>query len=260
MRSGETAPDPVVALWKDGLAERIEVGNLREAEIEELLATVLDGPVDAASVRQLTRRSRGNPMVLRELVTGAREGGALAKDGGIWRLRGGLRPTARLVELVALRLGDLSQAERTVLELLTLGEPLGQAELGRLADPASVEALEGKGLITSWLDGRRVQVGLAHPIYGDVVRVGISALREQALVRSPSRTGTARLSAKSPPTSSGWARCSTPPRPAPRPPSSSAVRAGPGTPPLPSSGPRGCWNTARDPRRRRSRSSPPGCG
>ena len=123
-------------------------------------------------------------MVLRELVTGARESGALAKDGGIWRLRGGLRPTARLVELVALRLGDLSQAERTVLELLTLGEPLGQAELGRLADPASVEALERKGLITSWLDGRRIQVGLAHPIYGDVVRVGISALREQAIARS----------------------------------------------------------------------------
>ena len=55
VRSGETAPDPVVALWKDGLAERIEVGDLREAEIEELLASVLDGPVDAASVRQLTR-------------------------------------------------------------------------------------------------------------------------------------------------------------------------------------------------------------
>jgi DNA-binding CsgD family transcriptional regulator len=184
VRSGETAPDPVVALWKDGLAERIEVGNLREAEIEELLAAVLAGPVDAASVRQLTRRSRGNPMVLRELVTGALESGTLAEDGGIWRLRGGLRPTARLVELVALRLGDLSADERTVLELLTLGEPLGQAELGRLGNPASVEVLERKGLIASWLDGRRVQVGLAHPIYGDVVRVGISALREQALARS----------------------------------------------------------------------------
>jgi hypothetical protein len=30
-RSGETAPDPVVALWKDALAERIEVAVLPDA-------------------------------------------------------------------------------------------------------------------------------------------------------------------------------------------------------------------------------------
>jgi len=184
VRSGEVAPEPVVALWKDGPAERIELGVLGEAAIEELLVTVLGGPVDAASVRQLTDHCRGNPMVLRELVSGALDSGALAGDGGIWCLRGGLRLTARLAELVALRLGNLSAAERAVLELVTLGEPLGQAELGRLTDPAVVEALERKRLITSRVDGRRVQVWLAHPVYGDVVRVGISALRERTIARS----------------------------------------------------------------------------
>jgi hypothetical protein len=117
---------------------------------------VLGAPVDAASVRQLADHCRGNPMVLRELVSGALERGALAADGGIWRLRGGLRPTARLVELVALRLGDLSAAERAVLELVAVGEPLGQGELAQLADPAAVEGLERKGFITSRMDGRRV--------------------------------------------------------------------------------------------------------
>jgi hypothetical protein len=52
VRSGEPAPDPVVALWKDGPAERIEIGILDDAAIEELLVSVLRGPVDAASVRQ----------------------------------------------------------------------------------------------------------------------------------------------------------------------------------------------------------------
>ena len=132
VRSGEAAPDPVVALWKDGPAERIEVGVLRPAAIEELLASVLGGPVDAASLGQLAHHAQGNPMVLRELVSGALETGTLADDGGIWRLRGALRPTARLVELVALRLGDLSGPEHAVLEPLALGEPL---ELGR-AGPA----------------------------------------------------------------------------------------------------------------------------
>ena len=119
VRSGERAPDPVVALWKDALADRIEVGVLDAAAIEELLVSVLGGPVDAASVRQLVDRCRGNPLFLRELVIGALEAGALVEEGGLWRLEGDLRPTARLVELVALRLGDLTDAERAVLELLT---------------------------------------------------------------------------------------------------------------------------------------------
>ncbi len=185
VRTGEPAPDPVVAMWKDGLAERIEVGALGDAAIEELLVTVLGGPVDAASVRQVADRSRGNPLYLRELVTGAVETGALAEQGGIWRLRAdGLRPTARLAELVALRLGDLSDPERAVLELLALCEPPGQVQLDRLADPAAVEALERKGLIASRIDGRRVEVRLTHPVYRDVVRAGITPLRERALARS----------------------------------------------------------------------------
>jgi DNA-binding CsgD family transcriptional regulator len=184
VRSGEAAPDPVVALWKDGPAERIEVCVLGDPAIEQLLVSVLGGPVDAASLRQLADHCRGNPMVLRELVTGALETGTLTDEGGIWRLRGALRPSARLVELVALRLGDLSGSERAALELLALGEPLEPVELDQLADPVAVGTLERKGLITSRMDGRRVQVWLAHPVYGDVVRVGISALRERAISRS----------------------------------------------------------------------------
>lgn len=184
VRSGEQAPDAVVALWKDALADRIEVGMLDAAAIEQLLVSVLGGPVDDASARQLADRCRGNPLFLRELVMGALNADALVEDGGLWRLQGNLRPTARLIDLVAFRLGDLTGPERAALELVTVGEPLEQEELAELADPASVDALEQKGLITSRPDGRRVRVWLAHPVYGDVMRVGITALREQRIARS----------------------------------------------------------------------------
>ena len=184
VRAGEVLPDPVLLLWKDGPAERIEIGALDDETIEELLASALGGPVDAATVRELAGRSRGNPMFLRELVNGALETGALIEAGGLWRLEGAPSPSVRLVELVALRLGDLSQSERSVLELLALGEPLGLAELTRLADPSAVDALEDKGLITSGTDGRRIEIRLAHPVYGDVVRAGISARRERTISRS----------------------------------------------------------------------------
>ena len=81
VRTGEPAPDPVVAMWKDSLAERIEVTAPGDAAIEELLVAVLGGPVDAASVRRLADRSRGDPAYLRELVTGAVETGALGRAG-----------------------------------------------------------------------------------------------------------------------------------------------------------------------------------
>ena len=90
-------------------AERIEVGALDDATIEELLASALGGPVDAATVRELADHSRGNPMFLRELVSGALETRALVDAGGLWCLAGALSPTVRLAELVALRLGDLNQ-------------------------------------------------------------------------------------------------------------------------------------------------------
>ncbi len=184
VRAGEVQPDPVLSLWKDGPAERIEIGVLDDETIEELLVSALGAPVDAATVRALAGRSRGNPMFFRELVNGAVETGALVEAGGLWRLQGALAPTVRLVELVAARLGDLSTSERSVLELLALGEPLGSAELVRLADPPAVDALEAKGLITSGREASGIEIRLAHPVYGDVVRAGTSARRERALARS----------------------------------------------------------------------------
>src|SRR6202167_2716219 len=147
VRAGEVLPDPVLSLWKDGPAERIEIGVLDDDAIEEVLATALGGPVDAATVRELAGRSRGNPMFLRELVGGAFDTGALVEAGGLWRLEGPLFPTVRLAELVALRLGDLSQSERSVLELLALGEPLGPAELAQLADTPVVDDVADKDMI-----------------------------------------------------------------------------------------------------------------
>jgi DNA-binding CsgD family transcriptional regulator len=184
VRSGEAVPDPVLSLWKDGPAERIEVGALDDPDIEELIVTALGGPLDGASMRQLLDRCRGNPLFLRELVSGALESAALVDDGGLWHLQGGFQPSARLVELVAMRLGHLSDSERAVMELLALAEPLEPTELSKLSDPAAVESLERRGLIISRTDGRRVQVRLAHPVYGEVVRVGITARREQDIARS----------------------------------------------------------------------------
>ncbi len=184
--------DPTVVLWKDHEAARIELAPLEDDSMEELLLAVLGGPIDAVSFRQIADHTRGDPLYLRELVTGALASGALTDESGVWRVRGPLSPTRRLLELVNLRLGQLREAERHVLELTAIGEPLAQPSLDELTDRPAVESFEDKGLLTSHMDGRRLQVRLAHPVLTDVVRAGITPRRERALARALAETSVGR--------------------------------------------------------------------
>ena len=173
----------MVVLWKDYGAARIELGLLDGQAIEDLLLAVLGGPVDTVSLRKLAERSLGDPLFLHELVVGALQDGSLREEGGIWRLRGRLQPTTRLVELVTTRLGHLSDPERHALELTALGEPLAQPALDGWPTPRRSSPSKDRGLIISRMDGRRLQVCLAHPVYGDVVRSGINPRRQRILGR-----------------------------------------------------------------------------
>ncbi|HVW32590.1 MAG TPA: AAA family ATPase, partial [Acidimicrobiia bacterium] len=184
IRTGEPAPGPVTALWKDGLVERRELEGLKISAVEEVLVTSLGGEVDAAAVNQLWSRCQGNMLFLRELVLGARRDGSLRREGGIWRLAGSSPPPERLVELVEARLAGLGDEERALLEVVSFGEPLGPAELGGVADPALAESLERQGLIVTGRNGRRLELRLAHPLYGEVLRSRVPRLRIPAIARS----------------------------------------------------------------------------
>lgn len=181
VRTGEQAPDPVLALWKDGLLGRLELGGLDGQSVQELLSEALGGPVDPAMVVRLAARCQGNVLFLRELVLGASEAGAVACQGRMWRLVGPLAPSGRLVELVEARLAGLGPAERGLLEAVALAEPLSSAELVALADLGVAESLERAGLLTSGTSDRRLEFRLAHPLHGEVLRQQMSALRRRAV-------------------------------------------------------------------------------
>lgn len=170
LRSGEPAPAAVLALWKEGLARRIDVEPLHETEVERLLAAVLGGPVESATRRRLFDRSAGNVLFLRELVVGALQSGALQLEDGLWRMNTRLVVSTRLTELVEARLGELSEEDRHPLEVLAAGEPLGVDLLGRLIGANRLRVLTRRGLIRTERDGRRVETRLSHPLYSEVLR------------------------------------------------------------------------------------------
>ncbi|MEV5750207.1 LuxR C-terminal-related transcriptional regulator [Actinoallomurus sp. NPDC052308] len=182
VRSGEPAPDPVVALWKDGLVRRLELEPLPVEETGHLLARVLGGQVETATLRRLWRMTQGNLLYLREMMIAGRTSGALDEIGGLWRWAGDLSLTPRLRDLVEVRIGDLDEDERRTLEFVTFGEPLGADVLVRLTGATAVERCEERQLVVGFRDGRRLQVRPAHPLYGEVVRARATPERTRELL------------------------------------------------------------------------------
>jgi DNA-binding CsgD family transcriptional regulator len=181
VRTHEPSPDPITALWKDGLAERLELDPLTEAEVAMVVAAFVGGAVDGASVRRLFELSQGNPLYLRELVIGASASGAFAERGGIWALHRPLTAPDRLVELIAARLERVAPETVEAIQVVATSEPLPLAILERLSSPAGIEDAERRGFVEVVVDGRRSSVRLAHPLYGEALRQTLPEYRLRRL-------------------------------------------------------------------------------
>ena len=191
VRAGEPCPDPVVALWKDAGALRLELQQLSEDETAALLASVLGGEVDPDVLRWAFGASEGNVLYLRELVAGALGSGALALVGGRWQLRFRPHPGPALVDLISARLAGLSEEELDTVRLLALGEPLAVADLARIAGTAALARLEDRGLaVIAPAPGSAAggEARLGHPLYGEVVREMTASLRAAELRRRLAET------------------------------------------------------------------------
>ena len=183
-RSGAPVASAVTALWKDGLAERLQLQNLSCRETEELLAQVLGGSVEDSSTSRIWNVTRGNPLYIREVVYSGRETGALVQMDGEWRWRGRWATGPRLKEIVAARLGRLDQSEVSALETVALSGSLPLDLLTKLTSHAAIEELEGRGLITSEFIAGRLEVSIAHPLHSEVLRGTMAPLQQRAIWRN----------------------------------------------------------------------------
>jgi DNA-binding CsgD family transcriptional regulator len=170
LRNGEEIPLPIRALWTDDLVDLAELSPLGPADTAGLLAGILEGPVDAGSADRLCRLSTGNPLLLRELVLAAGAGSELTRTYGVWKWTGRLELAPSLTDLIDTRIGQLTPGVRAVVELVAFGEPLGLRLLTDAVAPTDVETAEERGLISVVQHDRRLNVRLAHPLYGEVMR------------------------------------------------------------------------------------------
>ncbi len=183
VRSGQPVPDPILALWKEDLAVRVELQPLSRTEMGELLTSVLGGAVDGSALHALERWTEGNVLFLRELVAQGFEQGTLRCDNDLWHWDGPLEPSQRLRDLVAARVGALDDREREALEVLAVGEPVPVACLPELFPLHVVTRLERRGIVRSRNEVGGTQVGLAHPLFGEVVRADMPTLQSSEIRR-----------------------------------------------------------------------------
>ena len=204
VRTGVPCPDAITALAKEGLADRVDLAPLDPPTTAELARVALGGRVAVTALRRLWRLTEGNPLYLREVLAAARDQGVLAVRGGRWSWDGDLAGRGRLHDLVSDRLGAADPEERRLLELVALGEPLPVDVLARLVPPARLAAAVGGGVTrgpdgigldvdgagtgatgeagdrTLLVEERLAQhpagpvVRLAHPLYAEVIRAGLS--------------------------------------------------------------------------------------
>jgi DNA-binding CsgD family transcriptional regulator len=148
VRSGARRPDVVGALWKDGLAARVELPPWSREEVDRLLTAVVQGPISSRAADLLWRTSHGSVAHLRELVAAGLDTGRLREVGGLWWWDGDVEPTQRLLDVLQADVGDLRADERAAAELLAVGGPLDLVDLVELSSSEVVAALERRGTVT----------------------------------------------------------------------------------------------------------------
>ncbi|MEH0449941.1 MULTISPECIES: LuxR family transcriptional regulator [unclassified Streptomyces] len=182
-RTGEQPSDVVDGLLQRGdHIRRTDLDHMVRDQVEELLQRVLKGPVSRRALHSLYSASDGNPLFLRELVLGAIAQEKLTLNDGVWDTSEERLPvTPHLRDLIAGRIAASPPAVRPLLESLALCRTLSLADAAALADRTDLEHLERSGIVEISVQGSRVTVTLAHPLYGEVIAAETPALQRYDL-------------------------------------------------------------------------------
>ncbi len=185
LRVGVAAPDAVLALWKDGRAERLPVTGFTESGTRRYAEWNLGGPVSAWLACWLYHRTKGNPLLLRESLRAATADETIREDDGLFVLDGVPAPGERFVDLVRPQLESLPTEEREALELIALAEPLRWEPALAAVGQQILSALERRGDIIVESSDAGLSVRARHPLLADLIGAelptGIRAVRRNRL-------------------------------------------------------------------------------
>jgi DNA-binding CsgD family transcriptional regulator/tetratricopeptide (TPR) repeat protein len=173
-RTGEPMEAELVDLWTNGVIERMELDHLDRNQGRQLVEAAI-GPISDQLDDELWLLSGGNPLVLHELIEGAK-GRSIEQSDEVWELVGSLTDSPRLADLVVSRLRALPADLRPAMDVVAVGAPL-PVELARAAVGDALTGLEEQSLVESVDVGAARMVVPAHPLYGEVLKANLGESR-----------------------------------------------------------------------------------
>jgi DNA-binding CsgD family transcriptional regulator len=201
VRTGESVPDAITSLWKDGFLQRLHLGPFTKRQCVGLIEDALGGRVEGLSADLMWEASGGNALYVKHLVDGAIEAGTLSQVRGVWQLRGRTAVTSELASLLDDRIEQLPDDILHALGLLAFCEPLDLDILGEVAGGDAVEQAETRGLVRIGAVPSGLDVRFNHPLFGEVIRrrLGMAAARRlrgelvRALREQPNSSAAQRI-------------------------------------------------------------------
>lgn len=162
------APCEIQALYDGGDLVEIPVHELSGAEARDVIVGILGAQVTPDTAPRLIAAAEGNPLHLREIISGSVSSGCLVETDHGWELREPPTATARLAQLVDESFGTLADDLVSTAALVAIAGELPASAL----DDGDRRSLTRVGVLSVPTRG---WVRLTHPLAAAALRTRLSA-------------------------------------------------------------------------------------
>lgn len=184
-RPTPTLPEAVERLWRDAIAQRVDVPRRTVAQSRTIVADrVAPRTIAGEATAALHERSRGNPLHLTTLVDALLASGGLVDRRGVLVWDGAVPVHGSVVDLVRPEIGRLSPTARRALDLVAFAGALPIEACELVVGRAALDEAVAEGVVEHVAAAGRAQVHVAHPIYAEVAQAMLARDALVALARS----------------------------------------------------------------------------
>lgn len=147
----------------------VDLTPMRIDELERVLASHLDGPIDNSTLARILAKSGGIVGLALTMADAAQAEGTLQQIDDVWHAHAGLW-TDSLTRIAEAYTAGISGEELDVLEALALVGELDATDARTALDWNAVESLEDRGLIRLYSIGSRQLVTVVPPLVTEMLR------------------------------------------------------------------------------------------
>jgi len=180
-RDSHKVSGPLARLLHEDLIEIVDLDGLSLEHSQSILQQYLGGTLRPESLRALFEASRGNPLMLRELIFAAARAGSIhSGDFGVELSVETLPKHVRAT--IAERLLQLSDDERRLAQLIAIAQPISHAVL-REEETDVLARLTIQSVVEDTVDDSIPSVRLAHPLFAEALVGELSRVERAEIIQ-----------------------------------------------------------------------------